>query len=97
LNNIDQKELNVLVEIEESLINFILSYRDILTTSPLPIFVGGDSISKTVEKKNKEEYLRGVSVPSSVGEASLLKGVVRGGLEKDFSPLKTRSARKLGK
>jgi hypothetical protein len=24
-----------------------------------------------------------------------LKGVVRGGLEKDFSPLKTRSARKL--
>jgi hypothetical protein len=26
----------------------------------------------------------------------VLKGVVRGGLEKDFSPLKTRSARKLG-
>jgi hypothetical protein len=27
----------------------------------------------------------------------LLKGVVLGGLENDFSPLKTRSARKLGK
>jgi hypothetical protein len=30
-------------------------------------------------------------------EPSTLKGVVFGGLEKDFSPLKTRSARKLGK
>jgi hypothetical protein len=32
-----------------------------------------------------------------VGDSTLLKGVVFGGLEKDFSPLKTRSARKLGK
>jgi hypothetical protein len=41
--------------------------------------------------------IQGVSALSSVGEASLLKGVVHGGLEKYFSPLKTRSARKLGK
>jgi hypothetical protein len=34
---------------------------------------------------------------SHVGEDTILKGVVFGGLEKDFSPLKTRSARKLGK
>jgi hypothetical protein len=36
-------------------------------------------------------------VISSVGVSTDLKGVVFGGLEKDFSPLKTRSARKLGK
>jgi hypothetical protein len=34
---------------------------------------------------------------SSVGDSTILKGVVFGGLEKDFSPLKMRSARKLGK
>jgi hypothetical protein len=31
------------------------------------------------------------------GKESLLKGAVLGGMEKDFSPLKTRNARKLEK
>jgi hypothetical protein len=83
-----QKELIVLSEIDESLINFIPTYRDILTRSPLSIFAGGEPLPKTLEKKVKDENLRGVSAHSSVGEASLLKGVVHGGLEKYFSPLK---------
>jgi hypothetical protein len=62
----------------------------------LPIFVGGDLINKSVDKLEKEEVLRHMNAPLEAGEATLLKGVVRGGLEKDFSPLKTRSARKLG-
>jgi hypothetical protein len=45
----------------------------------------------------KDENLRSVSTHSLVGEASLLKGVVHGGLEKDFSLLKTISVRKLRK
>jgi hypothetical protein len=57
---IGRNDLNVLSEIDESLVNFIPTYRDILTRSPLPIFVGGESLPKTLEKKNKDENSRGV-------------------------------------
>jgi hypothetical protein len=83
-------------EVEDSIINFIPSYIDILNRSLLPIFVGGDLINKFVDKMETEEEFRNMTAPIEVGEASLLKGIVRGGLEKYLSPLKTKSARKLG-
>jgi hypothetical protein len=71
-----------MAEVEDSLKNFILSYRDILTRQTLPIFVGGLCINKTVVQGDKEEK-KGTSIDSTViGEASILKGAVRGGLEK---------------
>jgi hypothetical protein len=91
------KDPNVLSEIDETLINFIPSYRDILTQSPLSIYAGGEPVPKNLENLGKGENGRCESDHTSVGEVALLKGAVRGGLEKYFSPLKTRSARKLGK
>jgi len=57
---------------------------------------GGDSLPLSLEKKNIVESSRDLITCSLKGEASLVKGAVHGGLEKDFSLLKTRSARKIG-
>jgi hypothetical protein len=86
---------SILSEIDDSIINFIPSYRDILNRAPLSIYDGGEPVPKNLAKIGKGETGRCEPAQTLRGEAFLLKGAVRGGLEKDFSPLKTRSARKL--
>jgi hypothetical protein len=77
--NLVQTGLRVLDDIEISIINYILSYRDILNRSPLPFFVGGDMINKHVDKLEKEKVLRNMNASLEAGEETLLKGVVREG------------------
>jgi hypothetical protein len=60
-------------------------------------FMLGGTCAKKVRKDRRGEIDRCDPVHTSMGETAVLKGAVRGGLEKDLSPLKTRSVRKLGK
>jgi hypothetical protein len=91
------KDPNVLSNLDETIFNFIPFYRDILTRSPLPIFVGREPVPKKLENPGKGEIGKCDPDHTSMGEAALLKGAVRGGMDKYLSPLKTRTARKLGK
>jgi hypothetical protein len=90
------KDPHLLSELDVSLFNFIPSYKDVLSRTLLSIYAGGEPVSNKLEKTGKGENDKCDPVHTSVGEAAVLKGAVRGGLEKDFSPLKTRSARRLG-
>lgn len=95
LNNNPQTNKSVLADIEDSLKNFIPTYRDILTRKTLPIFSGGVCINNFEVQEAKGEN-KGVSIDSIVvGEVSFMKGAVLGGLEKEFSPLKNKNARRL--
>jgi hypothetical protein len=49
-----------------------------------------------LEKKNKGGNTKEFTTNRPMGKESMLKGAIHRGLEKDFPPLKTRSARKLG-
>jgi hypothetical protein len=89
--------LIVLIEVEEAIVDHVSSYRGILSITPLPIFDGGELLQNHLEKKSKEGIPLKIISHSLGGKDSMTKGVVHGGLEKDFSPLKTRSARKLGR
>jgi hypothetical protein len=84
-------------EVEETILNFLPSYREVLTRTQLPIYAGGELILILVKRMGRR---RGVGVDvlwsGDCGDA-LIKGAVLGGLETYFSPIKTRSARKLGK
>jgi hypothetical protein len=91
------EDLIVMSEVRNYLLNFIPSYREVLTHSPLPIYAGGEILSNPGENIGKVEGARSTLTSGLGGEDALLKGVVLGGLENDFSSLKTRSARKLGK
>ena len=67
----------------------IPSYRDILQKSKLPIYTGG----RIIIGKPSTEVL---SSPGTMGEQSNdPEGSISGGLDPEFSPLKTRNTRKL--
>jgi hypothetical protein len=97
LGDYTQTYPSVLREIDDSLANFIPSYKDVLNRSPLPICSGGEPIPSSSIKVPLDEKLKRASMSSSVGVSTDLKGAMFGGLETDFSPLKMRRARKLGK
>jgi hypothetical protein len=59
--------------------------------------LGGDNSSSSYSKEKIDAVTEGYGVCKKNLEPSILKGVVFGGMEKEFSPLKMRSARKLGK
>jgi hypothetical protein len=73
------------------------SYKEVLNRTSLPIYSGGESFPLTTDKAPTVEKLKRNIVCNGVGESTVLKGAIFGGLENNFSPLKTRSARKLGK
>ena len=73
----------------ESITDVIPSYRDILQKSKLPVYTGGRI---NIGKPSTEV----LSSPGTMGEQSSdPKGSIRGGLDPEFSPLKTRNTRKL--
>jgi hypothetical protein len=84
-----------LSEEEETLCNFLPTYREVLTLTQIPIFVGGVLLDN--QKTGKVEGSRGQGDGGCGCRNALIKGAVLGGLETYFSPIKTRSARKLGK
>jgi hypothetical protein len=84
-------------EVEESVFCCLPSYRDVLSRTPLQVFDGGVLVTKPIERSGRVESSNKEGGRGSRIENSLIKGVVLGGLEKEFSPLKTRSARKLVK
>jgi hypothetical protein len=92
--NFELLEQAVNKTVEESLIDLLPSYKEVLNRSPLQIFSGGKTLFGSGSKTKT------VSPTASVGgwgiknELSVKKGSVFGGLEKYFSPIKTRSARK---
>lgn len=93
---IEQEERTALTVIEESITDHIPSYRDVLSRTRLPIFYGRDSLSPTTEKKVKGTSGSSDSLIYEGRVIDIKKGAVWGGLEKDFSPLKTKSARRSG-
>ena len=97
INGDGLKTSHVFSEMEEFVISFIPSYRDVLSQTALRVYDGGELLSKPIERFGKKESCRKEGGRGSRVDKSLLKGVVLGGLEKEFSPLKTRSARKLVK
>jgi hypothetical protein len=79
LNDLDP---TVLLEVEESLKTFLPSYREVLTRSQIPIFVGGELLINHGEKIGMAEGDRG-PISSGRGDGDvLIKGEVLGGLEK---------------
>jgi hypothetical protein len=93
-----QTETSVQNVIDDSLLTFIPSYKEILNRTPLYRSTwGGGGLPSTSSKDKKSVKKEGEAVCRILCEPSTLKGVVFGGLENDFSPLKMRSARKLGK
>jgi hypothetical protein len=82
--------------VEEAIVDHVSTYREILSISPLPKFVGGELLLKPLEKKNKGGNTKEFTTNRPMGKESMLNEAIHGGLEKDFPPLKTRSARKLG-
>jgi hypothetical protein len=86
----------VLSEVEEAIDDHVSSYREILTKTPLPSLVGGEGIQNHLEKACSEMSSLNSISHNSRGKESLKKGAVHGGIEMDFLPLNTRSARRLG-
>jgi hypothetical protein len=91
----ERDHLVVLTEVEEFIVDHVLSYREILARTPLLIFDGGKLIQKLMGKKNKEMIPIKPMSHSLGGKDSLTKGVVREGLKNDFSPLKTIGVRNI--
>ena len=73
----------------ETISDVIPTYSDVLQNSKLPVYMGGSII---VDNPSSE----GLSSPGSLGVLNDdPKGCIRGGLDPEFSPLKTRNARRL--
>ena len=73
----------------ESITDVIPSYRDLLQKTILPVYSGG----RIIVGKTSSEVL---TSPGTKGkQSSDPKGSIQGGLDLEFSPLKTRNARKL--
>jgi hypothetical protein len=79
--------------VEETLPSFIPSYKDVLKCSPLQVFSERELFSCN-QKDKSSDVEDGKGVKGSKKGISVKKGVVFGGLDKDFSPIRTRSVRK---
>jgi len=86
----------VLSEVEEAITDHVSCYREILNRNPLSILVEGERIQNHFEKSCKDVSPLNLNSHFPRGKESLKKGAVYEGIEKDLSPLKTRSARRLG-
>jgi hypothetical protein len=93
--NGEQDHPIILSEVEEVIVDDIPSYREILTRTPFLIYDRGEFLKKPMGNMSKEVTPLNSITHRSGGQGFIEKGVVRGGIEKDFSPLKTRSARRL--
>jgi hypothetical protein len=67
-NHLSIQDPSILSEIEDSMLNFVPSYRDVLNRDPLSIYYGGDPVPKIVAKLGKEESGRDKSAPNLRGE-----------------------------
>jgi hypothetical protein len=98
----DISELNPLEHfvskvLEESLTTFIPSFKEVLSRTPLQIFSKGEPSSSSLSNLNMLIRMRELELGGRKRSFREQKGVVFGGLEKEFSPVKMRSARKLVK